>query len=51
MRRRVEVAKNFLGLSMQAEQVIFLSENIDVLDLGHLAKYCWFQQMEFHFHL
>jgi hypothetical protein len=51
MRRRVEVAKNFLGLSMQAEQDIFLSENIDLLDLGHLAKYCWFQQMEFHFHL
>jgi hypothetical protein len=51
MRRRVEVAKNFLGLSMQAEQDIFLSENIDLLYLGHLAKYCWFQQMEFHFHL
>ena len=51
MRRRVEVAKNFLGLSMQAEQDIFLSENSDLLYLGHLAKYCWFQQMEFHFHL
>jgi hypothetical protein len=37
MRRRVEVAKNFLGLSMQAEQDIFLSENSDLLYLGHLA--------------